>query len=230
MKAYYTNHKLHALPRKGRKRPNARITTPEIDLFILEHYKGTGHQEMADMVNERFGTSYTKEQIKCYYSRNKLNSGLTGYFKKGSVPFNKGKKYDEIIPDPVRRAEVLERMKPTQFRKGHVPHNEQPLGTVKTDPEGYLIRKISMTGTARERWEFVHRAEWEKHHGPIPEGMAVSFRDSNKLNCDIDNLMLISLGENAMLNSMKLRSENPELTDTALNMIRLINTARQKKK
>ena len=50
IKAYMRNHKIHG-PRKGKKQPDRRITTPEIDAFILEHYKGTGCRTMADMVN-----------------------------------------------------------------------------------------------------------------------------------------------------------------------------------
>ena len=79
LKSYYGNHGLHALPRKGRKRPDQKITTPEMDSFIREHLKGTGHQAMADLLNETFGTSFTREQIKGYYARNKLNSGLTDF-------------------------------------------------------------------------------------------------------------------------------------------------------
>lgn len=90
-----------------------------------------------------------------------------------------------------------------------------------------------MQGTLWERWEFLHRAVWEEHNGPIPEGMIVSFRDSNKENCDISNLMLITKSENAQLSRWGLRSEDPDITDTSLNLIRLKNTtkaARKKRK
>lgn len=61
----------------GAKYPDKRITTPEMDTFIREHLEGTGYQSMADLLNARFGTSFTKDQMKNYYSRNKLDSGLT---------------------------------------------------------------------------------------------------------------------------------------------------------
>ena len=60
-KSFFSNHKIHAAPRKGRTRPEKKITTPEMDAFIRENYIGTGHKAMADMVNEKFGTSFTKE-------------------------------------------------------------------------------------------------------------------------------------------------------------------------
>ena len=97
MKSLFSRHKVHAAPRLGRKYPDKRITTPEMDTFIREHLEGTGYQSMADLLNARFGTSFTKDQMKNYYSRNKLDSGLTGRFEKGSVPSNMGKTWDEFM-------------------------------------------------------------------------------------------------------------------------------------
>lgn len=38
----------------------------------------------------------------------------------------------------------------------------------------------------------IHRLEWQKHHGPIPEGYIIHHIDGNKLNWNIDNLSLLS--------------------------------------
>lgn len=38
----------------------------------------------------------------------------------------------------------------------------------------------------------VHRLEWEKHFGDIPNGCIVHHKDENKLNWSIDNLELLS--------------------------------------
>ena len=87
-----------------------------------------------------------------------------------------------------------------------------------------------MEGGLWDRWEFLHRAVWEEHNGPVPDGMVVSFRDSNRLNCDISNLMLITKAENVQLTCLGLRSEDPDLTDTAVNLIRLKNAVKARKK
>ena len=42
LRSYYKNHRLHALPRTGRKRPDQKITTPEMDSFIREHLTPDG--------------------------------------------------------------------------------------------------------------------------------------------------------------------------------------------
>ncbi len=40
--------------------------------------------------------------------------------------------------------------------------------------------------------QHVHRLEWMKYHGEIPDGFVVHHVDENKLNWDISNLELIS--------------------------------------
>ena len=41
----------------------------------------------------------------------------------------------------------------------------------------------------------IHRLQWVKYHGEIPEGYVVHHKDENKLNWDIDNLELLSRSE-----------------------------------
>ena len=84
-----------------------------------------------------------------------------------------------------------------------------------------------MEGEQWERWEFLHRAVWEEHNGPVPEGMIVSFKDSDRMNCDIDNLMLISRGEASALTRLHYRFEDPDLTEAALGVVRLRQTAKK---
>lgn len=40
----------------------------------------------------------------------------------------------------------------------------------------------------------IHRLEWEKHYGLIPDGYIVHHKDGNKRNWQIDNLELLSRG------------------------------------
>lgn len=198
--------------------------------FIRDNSWGKSSQEMADMVNDRFGTKWTMTGMKQFRKRYGISSGLTGRFRKGQASANKGKKLDDIIKDPDRAADVRQRMAATQFKKGERPANERPVGSIVVSSEGYCLRKKQMEGSLWERWEFLHRAVWEEHYGPIPEGMVVSFRDSNRLNCDISNLMLITKGENASLTRCGYRFEDPDLTDAGLSLIRLKNTAKEAKK
>lgn len=53
----------------------------------------------------------------------------------------------------------------------------------------------------------VHRLEWIKHHGEIPEGFIVHHKDENKLNWEIENLELISRGDHVLRHSESLHPE-----------------------
>lgn len=194
--------------------------------FIKENSWGVSSEEMAKIVNEKFGTSWTRNGMKQFRQRHGIKSGVTGWFRKGRAPATKGMKQEDYIKDPA----ALERARATRFRKGNSPANELPIGTVVENHHGYLLRKRQMEGGLWDRWEFYHRYVWKQHNGPIPEGMYVSFKDCNPRNCDIDNLMLITKAENVTLTKKGYRSEDPDLTMAGLNVIRLTNAIKEKKK
>lgn len=209
MRAYMKNHKLKNGRPTGRQKGQATSIFPQdvID-FIVANHKGNGHQKMADLVNEKFGTKYTKGQIKAFYGRNKLNSGLTGRFEKGHVPANKG-------THPPTRGRMAE----TQFKSGHLPHNTKPVGYERITRDGYIEVKIKMRPSSplcNDNFILKHRLIWEEAHGPIPEGYKVTFLDGDKRNFDLSNLALVTNAENAYIQSAGLRSENPELTETGI--------------
>lgn len=200
--------------------------------FIRDNSWGVSSKEMAEMVNEKFGTDFTTAGMKQFRQRHGIKSGVTGWYQKGHAPGNKGKKLEEYV-GPERAAEIKKRIAPTQFKKGEPPMNELPIGAVVVNSQGYKLRKKRMEGTLWERWEFLHRAVWRENYGEIPDGMMVIFRDGNRLNCDVSNLTLVSKQENAALNKLGLRSEDPDLTDVGINLVRLrfaTKEARKRKK
>lgn len=198
--------------------------------FIRDNSWGVSSAEMAKMVEEKFGAHFTPTGMKQFRQRHGIKSGLTGWFRKGNPPGNKGKKLEEYVKDPDRLEDIRRRVAQTQFKKGHRPANELPVGTIVVNADGYKLIKLQMEGTLWERWEPLHRHVWKEHHGPIPEGGVVTFKDTNKLNCDISNLMLVTQGENAQLTGLNLRFSDPDATMAGLNIIRLKNTMKARKK
>ena len=180
----------------------------EICCFIERNYHGTGHQQMADLIRQEFGQEYTTQQIKSYYKNHDLNSGLTGHFVKGQQPHNKGAKMSP---------EVYEKVKGTMFKPGNRPHNTNEMGDIVLNSDGYYKIKVAEPNI----WKFCHIKAWEDVYGEVPKGMMVSFKDGNRENWDIKNLMLLARGENVFLNSKHLRSEFPEITETAANLARM---------
>lgn len=189
----------------------------EVCRFIEKNYKGTGHKAMADTLRDKFGREYTTQQIKNYYDNHDLNSGLTGRFYKGQPAHNKGVKMS---------SEVYERCKATMFKPGHRPHNAVNVGDRTITEDGYWKIKVAEPDV----WEFEHRLIWQQYFGEIPEGMMVSFKDGDKNNMDPDNLMLTTLSENAILNSKNLRFDRAEATEAGLQVVRLMNTIKEKRK
>ena len=221
MKSYIGNHKLYRKSRAGYRTVYSKTFPEEIAKYIQENYCGIGPKEMALILNSRFGSNYTREQLSTYYKNHNLNSGLTGYFSKGHVPANKGKPMPE---DQYKKCAA------TMFQKGNIPHNHMQVGEYTHTSDGYLVRKIQEEGIQRERFEFVHRATWKKHFGPIPEGEMVSFLDGDKDNCDIENLVLMDNSENLEMNRSKLRFKNAESTKSGLAVAKVKIAVRNRRK
>ncbi|HIH7931855.1 TPA: HNH endonuclease signature motif containing protein [Streptococcus suis] len=184
-----------------------KIYTDEMKVFIFENYKGKTSQEVADLVNKHFGTSFTALQMKRFRGNNKLNSGLTGHFKKGLIPHNKGKKFPNMPPNS------------GQFQKGNKPPNWVPVGTIRYTTDGYPKRKIAEPNV----WEYCHRAEWEKYNGPIPSGHSVVFLNGDKTNWDISNLACLSKNEIVRMNQDGLFASDADLTRVGISYTKLKN-------
>nr|DAS38679.1 MAG TPA: homing endonuclease [Caudoviricetes sp.] len=189
--------------------------TDEMKQFILDNYKGRYNQELADLFNQKFNTNITSRMIKSYKANNKLNSGLTGKFRKGQTPHNKGKKMPK---------EVYEKVKHTMFAKGNVPPNHRPVGSERISKDGYIEVKVAEPN----KWRLKQRVVYEEAKGKIPEGCTIIFLDGNKRNFDIDNLRCITRSELLYLNCNGLNNSN-EITETGILMARL-DRAKNKKK
>ena len=192
--------------------------------FIRENSWGVSSKEMAEMVNERFGTDFTPQRMKVFRARRGIKSGPPGWYRKGRPPANKGHRQSEYCTP-----EKLAASKATWFKDGNHPPNELPVGAI-TECKGYLIRKKAMKGGQWDRWEFLHRAVWEEHHETIPNGMCIMWKDGNRQNCDIDNLMLVDRSELTAMHKKGYVFEDPDLTEVALNIVRLQQTANHRRK
>lgn len=190
--------------------------TDEMKQFILDNYKGRYNQELADLFNQKFNTNITSRTIKSYKANNKLNSGLTGKFRKGQTPHNKGKKMPK---------EVYEKVKHTMFAKGNVPPNHRPVGSERISKDGYIEVKVAEPN----KWRLKQRVVYEETKGKIPEGCPIIFLDGNKRNFDIDNLRCITRSELLYLNCNGLNNSN-EITETGILMARLDSAKNKRKK
>ncbi len=164
-----------------------RVWTKEEIARLRSLYSSKTNVELAAM----FGVQeYTIQNLACRLNLKK--SYNVGCYQKGSTPWNYGKK----VPT------VSDNAKRTQFKKGQSPKNTLQDGAIvvrqridRTTPPQKFIR------VGPRKWEQLSRYTWIKHHGPIPPGHCVTFIDGNSLNCDIENLRLITRKENLLRNS-----------------------------
>lgn len=174
--------------------------------FIRDNAAGISNQELTDRFNQHFGSEIGINSIKAYKKNHKISSGLTGHFPKGNVPLNKGKKGSGG-------------WKPTQFKKGSIPVNYRPVGSERINVDGYTEVKIADPN----KWRLKHIVTWEEHNGPLPKGYAVIFGDGDRLNLDIENLILVSRKQLLTMNRNKLIQNNAEATKTGVIIADIIS-------
>lgn len=180
--------------------------TPEQGAFLRDHVKGRGVQDLTDLFNAHFGLSLGVNQIRAYKKNHKLNSGLTGRFPPGHVPFNKGQK------GTFHGGEVAEAH---QFETGHKAWNWVPLGSERVNADGYVDIKVD-DGKLQKNWRGKHLLIWEQNNGPLPSGHVVIFGDGDRRNFDPDNLILVSRAQLAVMNKNGLIQNDAELTRTGM--------------
>ena len=180
--------------------PKTRLEyTPEMIERIKEIVPLWSYKKCAQMMSEEFNYNFTSSMIE--HKANRLG-----------------------VKKPNNGANNLDPRSPiiNWFMKGRPSLNTKPVGTETVmrykDGRIFVVVKIGMPN----KWEFKHRLVYKEHYGEIPDGYMVSFADRNYLNFEPDNLILVSQGENIILNKNKLRFNDKELTKTGLMLSKLI--------
>ena len=194
IKAALNNHKIRCgrTPKERIVLNRLRIYTREQAEFIVNHYQGRSIDELTRLFNRRFNSRKTEQQMKTFVHNRGIVSGRTGRFENGHVPHNKGKKGWCAGGNSVK----------TRFKKGSRPQTWVPVGSERITKDGILQRKISDTGYPPKDWRSVHSLLWEEHHGPIPKGYIVVFKNGDRTKICIENLELISRAENMRRNTI----------------------------
>ena len=204
--------------------------TPEELVHLLSHYPDTPTRALAERLGRPLASVYQKAQnLGLKKTQAYLDSpasgrlrpgdgrGEAGRFKASMTPWNKGKRYDA----GGRSAE-------TQFKKGErrgkANHLYQPIGAERITKDGYRQRKVNDDLPMQRRWKMLHVIVWEESHGQVPDGYAVTFKDGDRLNCDITNLALIARAELCRRNSIQRYPEElRELMRLKARVTRQIN-------
>ena len=200
MQSYKKNHNLKSETIGGNPTGYSKLFSKEVKDYIFENNKNISAKELTNLVNKIFNTEYKESQIKAFRARHKLDSGLTGRFEKGNIPYTKGKKKFWVGGEE------------TRFKKGNIPKNHRPVGSERINIYGYVEVKIAEPN----KWRLKQQIEYEKINGPIPEGSKILFADKDKLNFSPENLICVSNEKLLVMNRHNLTQEDIECTKTGL--------------
>lgn len=171
------------------------------DKLLIDNYSSKNYDFFKTELNR------TKDSIKNRAKRltdigfiskeDRIKKSVDSRFRKGHVPENKGVK-----------GEYSAGSEKGWFPKGHKPANTLYDGAVtirhghkKRGASPYLFIRIS-----ERKWELLHRYNWMKAYRKIPEGYIVSFKNGDTLNCNIENLELISRKQNVRRNHNPIKA------------------------
>jgi hypothetical protein len=207
------NHKITA-GRSALPGTIPRMLTPEQEAFVRKEYPIRSRESLTNVVNKKFGLALTVQQIITYTKNHNIKSGRTGRFEKGNVSWNKGTK-------------GLVKANSGSFKSGDIPANTKPLGHERTcTRDGYILIKVAernpYTG-ALTRYKHKHLVVWELANGPVPKGSMIRLLDGDKMNCDIDNLFMVTRAENAYLNCHGYNDISDELKPSFRALAKLIS-------
>lgn len=182
--------------------------------WLKDHCQGLTYKDQQKQVLDKFGVQLTLDQVKNMRSRWRMNSGLTGQYRKGCVPWNKGMKGLHIGGEA------------TQFKKGQRSWNTKPAGYESIDQDGFVHFKPP----GARKMTYKHRWVWEQAHGPIPPSHVLAFLDGDKTNCSLDNLILLPRGVHARMCQRHLYSDDPEKTKSGILVAKLLCKRYSRKK
>lgn len=192
------------------------LMTPEMEEYFDTINPGNVADDVARLMNEKFGTSFTRAQIAGYRKNHHKPCGVHLMWGHGlPIPDNAGKRYSPA----------------TEFKTGGLPHNTWPIGTV-VERDGYLWKKVDDKpghGVAsRFNWRQLHRIVWEEANGPIPKGHVLIFKDGDRHHIELDNLILVTNGELQYINRKRMLDAGPEYAETAKLTARLYRETKKK--
>jgi hypothetical protein len=140
---------------------------------------------MRKMFNKRFRLRITSKQFDTLMYKHNLHNGIGTWY--GGSPPNKGKRY----------------------RLTH-GKNYRPVGYERITV--YQGKSYVEVKTGHRTYKRKHAAIWEAANGKVPKGHVVIFGDGNSRNFNLDNLLLVSRAELAVMNSAGLIYNDKKLT------------------
>ncbi|MDY0037969.1 MAG: HNH endonuclease signature motif containing protein [Zoogloea oleivorans] len=179
--------------------------------FLREGFRLMSLSELVEAFNRHFGLERSFNSVRAAVKNHGITSGRTGRFETGETPWNKGKTGYMGANE-------------TSFRRGNMPHTKRRLWSERISVDGYIEISVPErnphTGAAT-RFRLKHVWLWEGEHGKVPPGHAVIFKDGDRMNCEIDNLLLVSRSELLSMNLHGYREMPEEVKPSVLALAKI---------
>ena len=139
--------------------------------------------------------------------------GVTTRFEEGHVPTNKGLKWADFMSPKGQ-----ENSRRTTFQKGQPTHNTKENGTIsiRKDSQGNRYKWIKMDG----KYKMLHVYNWEQENGKVSKNHILVFKTTDKMNCELGNLELITKKENMLRNSIQRFPKELQVTMKKLSQLK----------
>lgn len=101
-----------------------------------------------------------------------------------------------------------------------------PIGTEYVKDDGMVLVKI-----AKDKWEYKQRMIYEQYHNvELTSDDYIIFLDQDRSNFNINNLRRINRRESSIIANQKLFSNQPIITETGIDIARLMIKTKDRKK
>lgn len=192
-------------------------TEEKID-FLKEYAPWHTRKEVQEEFNRRFNEeiSYVAIKQQCYERGIKSRIPHSGRFRKGNATHNKGKSWDEWMPE-----ESAEHCKATQYKKGHIPHNIREIGSERVRADGHEFVKIS-DELGKRNFKLKSHVAWEAANGrEVPKDHVLIHADNDKSNNISDNLVLVPKSVQCKLNERGYSWHDRKSLEACITLVKL---------
>lgn len=201
--------------------------TEEERMFLKEHSPCFTRTGLTDAFNETFGLKQSVQSIKSICSTLGYKCSNDGKFKKGQSSWCRGIGKEEWLSH--LSDEKLKNMQRGQYGHGRERDRGYPIGH-ELWRNGYIMVKVNddKDVPANQRWIQKHNLLWEQFHKKkVPEGCIVIFKDGDRTNFHMDNLLLISRSQSSVLAKWNGFCKG-EMTETYAKAAKLLVMANRK--
>ena len=192
--------------------------------FIVKHQADIPRKELAKLFNAEFGTDVTTQMMNAFCRTRKLKSNSTGRFdicgfsRDGAHTFTAAQrqfiKDNQALNTRKDLVQMFNAKFGTELSKNQIvwyctthklrrynnanPGSHVPVGSIHKGGKNQLHIKI-----AEYEWVPLHRYNYEKEYGPVPQGHTIRFLDGDSFNCEPSNLLAVPRSAQGAINATK---------------------------